>query len=695
MIKSKFILCIGCLLFGINAYAMHDQRLDHFLSLSLEELMELEVTISTDTKQTVAKAPAAVTVITAEDIKATGATNLVDILESVPGIHVRANQFAFRPLVQFRGTSANQTLLMINGASMRDLMWGFGIFWKGIPSSIIDRVEIIRGPGSALFGADASAGVINVITKTAGTIKHSEAGLRSGSFNTNSGWLQYGDNWNGFNIGLSLNLSTTDGHDPLVESDAQTQQDDAFGTDVSLAPDHAQFGWENRDIRFSIARDDWRLLLDYAEHRDLEVGLTGAGVLDPVTTAEDSRFNLNLFYNNPDFKDAWGLDAEVRYQNLDYSSGDGFQERPPGAFGGDYPLGVINQMRSAERRFDFEASGLYSGIDKHNLRLGIGYTWQDLYYVKQLINMGIGPDGEMLPPGSPLVDVSDTPYAFAPEKVRTIRYLFVQDVWSLSDNWQLTAGVRYDDYSDFGNTYNPRLALVWQVTDKFTTKMLYGKAFRPPSFQELFAETSFARPNPDLDPERSETTELIFSYIPSKDLTIGVNLYNLKQSDFIRAISAPGETSRRFQNTGRHRIRGIEIETKWQTTDDLRLSANYTRRNPDDNQFRSVDQPEQDAYLRADWAFLPEWNWNIQTSWIGERERRSNDSRPSLDDYMITDTTIRYTSQNTWELAFSIRNLFDEDAREYTSSSIANDLRLPERSFYAEIQYNFSNGLMK
>ncbi|MEW7994592.1 MAG: TonB-dependent receptor plug domain-containing protein, partial [Candidatus Thiodiazotropha endolucinida] len=157
--------------------------------------MEMEITISTDTKQTVSQAPAAVSVITVEDIEATGATNLVDILESVPGIHVRANQFAFRPLIQFRGTNANQTLLMINGTSMRDLMWGFGIFWKGIPSSIIDRVEIIRGPGSALFGADASAGVINVITKTAGKINHNEMGLRSGSFNSNTGWLQYGNSW--------------------------------------------------------------------------------------------------------------------------------------------------------------------------------------------------------------------------------------------------------------------------------------------------------------------------------------------------------------------------------------------------------------------------------------------------------------------------------------------------------------------
>jgi iron complex outermembrane receptor protein len=689
MINTKLIPIVVSLTVCTSAQATHDQRLDHFLSLSLEELMELEVTISTDTKQTVSQAPAAVSVITSEDIQATGATNLVEILESVPGIHVRASQFAFRPLVQFRGTNANQTLLMINGASVRDLMWGFGIFWKGIPSTTIDRVEIIRGPGSALFGADASAGVVNVITKTAGKISHNKIGIRSGSFNTNTGWLEYGNKWNNFNIGLSINLSTTDGHDPLIETDGQTLQDLELGSAVSFAPDNAHYGWKNQDIRFAIEKDDWRLHLDYMKHYDLETGLTGAGVLDPLTTAQDSRFNIDLLYNNPDLSDVWEIDAELRYQDLDYSSGDGFLERPPGAFNDDYPQGVINQMSSAERRLNFETSGLFTGIDKHAVRLGLGYTWQDLYLVKQQINRGVGPDGNPLPPGSPVIDISDTPYAFAPEKTRTIRYLFLQDIWSFSENWQLTAGIRYDDYSDFGDTQNPRLALVWQMTDGLTTKLLYGRAFRPPSFQELYAETSFSQPNPDLEPERSETVELILSYMPSEDLSIGINLYNLQQSDFIRAVSAPGETDRQFQNTGNHTICGIELEGKWQVMDNLRFSANYTIRDPDNNQFRAVDQPKQDAYLRADWSFQPDWYWNIQTSWIGDRVRGSNDLRSSLDDYTVTDTTLRYSGLDAWDFAISVRNIFNEEAREYTAPSIANDLLLPERSIYAELQYNF------
>ncbi|MDD4882570.1 MAG: TonB-dependent receptor plug domain-containing protein, partial [Gallionellaceae bacterium] len=348
---KKYTLVIACLgLFeALSAHADSDERLAHFLSMSLDELVTQKVTISTNTKQMLAMAPAVVTVITAEDIKATGATNLADMLEGVPGIHIRTSLFGDRPLVHIRGANASQTLLMVNGAPLKDLMWGYGIFWKGLPASMIERVEIIRGPGSALFGSDASAGVINVITRTAGRIVGTAAGVRAGSFGSKTGWVRHGGNWNGFDIGLTAELSDTDGYNPYIASDGQHEQGDAH------------YGWRNEDLRFAMARGDWRLQADYMSHGDLETGLTGAGVLDPVTRASDHRYNIDLLYNSDRFGKDWGLNAELRFAHLDYSSGDGFQERPPGYSDGTYTYahGVINRMRSAERKLTGEVSGLY------------------------------------------------------------------------------------------------------------------------------------------------------------------------------------------------------------------------------------------------------------------------------------------------------------------------------------------------
>lgn len=686
--RTVIVLFLG-LFPALSAHAAIEE-VEQLLSLSLEELMATKVSISTNTRQTLSKAPSVVSVITTADIKATGATNLTDILQSVPGVYIRNNLFGFRPLVTFRGAGATHTLLMVNGAPIKDLAWSSGIFWKGLPTGMIDRIEIIRGPGSTQFGSDASAGVINVITKTAGKIDKSEAGVRAGSFDTQEGWVQHGGNWNGFDVGLTAQLSHTGGHRPFIAVDGQTPRDPT----ISYAPGEAGYGWEGTDIRFSMARGNWRLHADYVRHDNLETGLTGAGVLDPRTRAADSRYNVDLFYNNEAYAKDWGLNAELRYRHLDYTSGDGFQERPPGfnctnavkyCNGGTlgvYPDGLLNLQRSAERLWSFEASGLYTGARNHAIRVGGGYNWQDLYSVSHLVNYGIGPDGNALPAGGPLVDISGSAYAFAPKKTRQISYVFLQDVWTFADDWELTAGARYDQYSDFGGALNPRLAMVWQTTDRLTTKLMYGKAFRAPSYLELYSLTAATIPNANLKPENSKTWDLSFSYLVSKDLKLGLNLYRFVQTDLIA-----GDSSGKYQNISNNTSRGVELEAMWQAAPTLRISGNVTQRKDVNLPYNTV--PRQKAYLRADWAFMPTWNWNVQANRIGNRPLAPGDAKTPIHAYTLVDTTLRYSPYRDWEFAGSVRNLFDVDAREYSSSALTNNLPLPRRSFYAELRYKF------
>ncbi len=678
---KPYSLCALIALSQTPIYTAHaSHQLDHFLSLSLEELISLETTIATTSKRTASKAPAVVSLITADEIKASGATNLTEALQTVPGIHIRSSQFANRPLIQFRGTTGNQTLVMINGNSLKDLTWNLGIFWKGIPASIIERIEVIRGPGSALFGADASAGIVNVITKTASRIRHNEFGVRSGSFNTQNLWLQHGNHFNGYEFAFTADFSRTNGHAPFIESDGQTN---AIGP--SYAPADANYGWESHDLRMSLAKDHWRLQADYREQQDVEIGLTGFGVLDPLTKGEDSRFNLDLFYNNTNFNDNWSLNAELRYQHLDYTSGEGFFERPPGYTDGSgtYPDGLINRNDASERRVTLQLHTSYSGFQNHNLTLGTGYTWQDLYSVVHMVNFGTDADGNPISAGSPLLDISDSQFAFAPEKSRIIKHAFIEDIWTINNNWELTAGARYDQYSDFGNTFNPRAALVWQTTEKLTSKLIYGKAFRPPTYNELFAFTSFSTPNTELDPERSETIELALNYTFHTDLLLALNLFHIQQSDLISR-----DNNGQYQNIGKHNIRGLEIEARWQATDTANFIANYTARSHDDNP-PAIQEADHQAFISLNWSPSENINWNIQSSWIGERERRSNDSRQSVDDHTITDSTLRYSNSNYWEFSMSVRNLFDSDAREFTGRNITNDLPLAKRNIYLEARMKF------
>ncbi|MCU7937995.1 MAG: TonB-dependent receptor [gamma proteobacterium symbiont of Bathyaustriella thionipta] len=93
--------------------------------------------------------------------------------------------------------------------------------------------------------------------------------------------------------------------------------------------------------------------------------------------------------------------------------------------------------------------------------------------------------------------------------------------------------------------------------------------------------------------------------------------------------------------------------------------------------------------MRSDWQFQTDWNWNLQASWIADRNRADGDTRSNVDDYIITDTTLRYTGFKQWELTASVRNLFDENAREHTGMGTPDDLPLPERNLYAELRYKF------
>jgi outer membrane receptor for ferrienterochelin and colicin len=172
--------------------------------------------LATGSKQTVRRAPAVATVITAEDIAAIGATDLDEVLETVPGMHVSRAALLNQPIYVMRGIYSNPTnpqiLMLQNGVPMTTLYSGDkGNAWGGLALENIARIEIIRGPGSALYGADAYAGVINIITKTAADIGGTQFGARVGAFDSKDAWVQHGGNIGALEVAAFLRWGETDG----------------------------------------------------------------------------------------------------------------------------------------------------------------------------------------------------------------------------------------------------------------------------------------------------------------------------------------------------------------------------------------------------------------------------------------------------------------------------------------------------
>ncbi|WP_432821635.1 TonB-dependent receptor plug domain-containing protein [Trichloromonas sp.] len=668
------------------------------------------ISIATGSKKPITKAPAVASVITAEDIKAMGATTLDQALETVPGLHVSLSTLSrLDSVYSIRGihTGFNpQVLILMNGISFPELWSSAHPILFRLPVANIERIEIIRGPGSAVYGADAFAGVINIITKEAADISGTQIGGRTGSFDTQDLWLQHGDTYAGWDVVFSFEWQTTDGdRDRVVKSDAQTALDapDAFGTSASLAPGALDTRYEVLNTHLNIERGNWRFHLWNWRLEDAGLGAGAAQALDPKGSQSDNLYLTDLTWHNTDLHPDWDLTTRVSYQYLDNDID--FNLLPAGTtllIGSDgninftnpagvvsFPAGLLARPDGTSEIAGLDQTLVYSGFDNHSIRIGAGIKRQELD-TQESKNFGPGIiDGtEGLVDGT-MTNVSNTPYVYAPDKSRKVTFLSLQDEWQFAPDWELTAGIRYDDFSDTGDTVNPRMALVWATRHNLTTKLLYGTAFRAPSFSELYAVNNpVAQGNSHLEPETIDTLELAFDYKPTLDLQFGLSLFAYEAKDLIEFVPDQNGTSRTAQNARDQDGHGFELEMDWKVTERLRFRGNYVWQHSEDKKTnkRIADAPGQQAYLKADWKFLPAWTFSPQATWVGNRVRATSDPRPEIDDYTLVDLTLRRNNlYKNLDVALSAHNVFDEDAHEPSDGTIPDDYPLEGRSVWFEM----------
>ncbi|MEZ5671956.1 MAG: TonB-dependent receptor plug domain-containing protein [Thiotrichaceae bacterium] len=176
--------------FATQTDAEATQAVRELADLSLEELLQVKITsVATGTQQIATFAPANTTTLNAEDMEMMSATDLDEVLEAIPGLHVARNPMSYyNPVYTLGGIASTynpEALVLLNGIPINTLYTGGRIlvgYGGGITTSAIARVEVIRGPGSALYGADALSGVINIVTKTKSDIDGTTTGMRLGSF---------------------------------------------------------------------------------------------------------------------------------------------------------------------------------------------------------------------------------------------------------------------------------------------------------------------------------------------------------------------------------------------------------------------------------------------------------------------------------------------------------------------------------
>ena len=658
------------------------------------------VSIATGSTQPIRRAPSTATVITSRDIEAMGATDLDQALESVPGLHVTMSSIALAPIYVFRGIQTklnSEVLVLVNGIPVTQAFNGDrSQIWGGMPLENVARIEVIRGPGSALYGADAFSGVINVITKTAADVKGTETGVRAGSFNSRDAWIQHGGKLGSLDAAFYLRAGNTDGQKGIIQQDAQSAWDGVYTTNASLAPGPINAERKAIDARTDLAYEAWRFRAAY-QKREVGGGLGVAGSLDPNGRGHSTRLYLDLSYEQANWLPNWDVSGVVGYYDNKEYGNPTYTLFPAGAFGGAFPNGMIGSPAHSERHTHGSISAFYSGFDQHRIRIGAGLRKDDLYAVSETKNY----DAAFAPLPGGLTDASGDPALIylLPHK-RNLSYLFAQDEWNFVRDWTLTAGIRYDHYSDFGSTTNPRLALVWDAAYNVIVKVMHGKAFRAPSFVEQYAiNNPVTVGNPNIKPETITTDELAFSWQATSTLKHDLNFFRYRMRNIILPVAVASTTA--FQNSGDQVGRGLELESTLDASSNVRLTGNYSLQHSRDS---TTGQdagmaPHRRLFGRADWRFAPLWQFGTTVNYVADRMREPGDTRAKIPDYTTVDLTLRREKiAGNWDVRAMVLNLFNRDAREPTLMSAGttipgnpvtlSDLPLPGRSFYIQLTLN-------
>lgn len=711
IITHTVVLAVSTLLSGyVTTVSAQEEIYSDEESMMLLYQDEEMISIATGTEKPIHLAPSVASLITENDIKAMGARTLDEALESVPGLHVSADPYRQSAIYSIRGihTGFNpQVVMLLNGHPINEAVTGGRPPLFKLPTANISRIEIMRGPGSAVYGADAFAGVINVITKDAQQQSSFTSGVRSGSFDTHDFWIRHGGELAGYMTALSFEYSTSKGDDDrIIESDLQAN---VFNPEASLTPGAMSTGYEVFNTSLNLEKNNWNLWLNSWNIRDAGLGVGATQSLDLTGRLEADQYIIKLDYENDSLDENWQLASNLTLRHFDQQVN--YMLFPPGAI-----IPICNDGgASAGNIFDPDVCSSFANItfteglhgnpgliidhsayevaftnhqfSKHLIRLAAGVK-HDKLKARETKNFGPGViDGTVTPIGGALTDVSGTDDIYVPNVSRTVRYLSLQDEWKLGDDWELTSGIRYDHYSDFGDTVNPRLALVWAMDYNLTSKLLYGRAFRAPSFTDLyFINNPASIGNPSLDPEVIDMVEVVFDYRPNFDTDIILNLFRYQIDDLIDY-----DSSGIAQNMHNQRGYGMELDMSYRASNTVDLLGNFAlQHSKNRNSLEAIhDAPGRQVSLSLRVKATDTCSVNTMFNWVANRKREAGDSRAPVDDYATVNLNARCSelAGTNIEIAAGVRNLFERDIREPSSSATPNDYPQEGRSLYVEFSY--------
>lgn len=515
-------------------------------ALSLEELMSVEVASvygASRFDQKTTDAPASVSVVTAAEIARHGWRTLGEVLSAERGFYVtsdRAYQFVGVRGYGLAGDFNTRILLLVDGHRYNDNVYDLAAAGTdlGLDLANVDRIEVIRGSSSSLYGSNAFFAVLNVVTRSGAEARRGELGFESGTPAQGRGRVAA---WKRTEGGVEVYLSASYGEAQGVEHLYYPELDaPANNGGISDGLD-GERGYR----AFAKLSGAGFTFTGLAASREKD--FPGGPYLSDFN-AKPSRVTDTRYYGDLRYERALGETADVSARAfLDASD-----------YVGDQVYGGIRNKDYSYGRWWGADALVKVRLPARNL-LSVGAELRDNFRQTQ--------GNYDVDPYTLYLAVADT---------STVLGLYVQDEWRLADSLVVNAGVRHDEYSTFGGTTNPRAAVVFTPFRGTALKGLYGQAFRAPNVYERLYNSPGYKANTGLRPERIRSYELVWEQAVGRAVRFTAAAFLENITALITQITDPDDGLSVFRNVGAVDARGLEAGIETRLAGDVRARASYT-----------------------------------------------------------------------------------------------------------------------
>jgi outer membrane receptor for ferrienterochelin and colicins len=547
-------------IFVLTTAAFAQQGTKDLSEASLEELTNIQVYSASKHLQSASDAPASVTVITADEIQKYGYRTLADILQSVRGFYITYDRdYSYVGVRGFGrpGDWNSRVLVLVDGHRINSNILGQAMLGTEflVDVDLIERVEIIRGPSSSLYGAEAFFAVINVITRKPPQLKGLELSFEPASFGTYEERASYGGQYRGLDMLLSGAFYNSQGQTLFFP------QFDSPATNYGIT---RNTDYENsQHILTTISFHGLTLQgLFSARDRGVPTAYFGTVFNDPRTKNLDDHQYLDLSYQRS-IGERWDLTARTSYDQA--------RLQAPLTFSTGLPDGstTVETYSFRGNWWDSEVKLSRTLLERHKITLGTEITDN----VRQ-------DQGDY----SPIGNVFDTDPATS-----VIWALYGQDEFAITKKLTLSAGLRYDHYSNFGGTTNPRLGLIYHLFQPTTLKLLYGTAFRAPEpFEVTPGFGPFYDDNLGLKPETIRSIEGVVEQRVGQHFKLSGSVFQNWIENLISLETDPTNGQAVYENSDKARATGTEIELDGQWASGVKGTASYSYTNAQDPVARQV-----------------------------------------------------------------------------------------------------------